>query len=275
MSDSFGPRESSSVDGVVLADKSAVRLIAQVHSSKYCFCRVATWAEFGAAVERCRFGVAAAPSLHSCHDELTSFRMQYPLFPLVIITERDPDNLRLLSGLPPIELLLFHDEIQQQLFDCIDAAARKSLIMQAIATIEETVLPKKLKAALTRACRSHELVRTVSRLAKAYLCRSPQTLRSIWQRSLGDRSRPHDFIDWLLIAHALSHLTEGDVVSRLASRTGVDRHVLASALRRRFPGMQLDRIAVGGEVLLLDNLRQMISEKSNERNPTTIIEIHH
>lgn len=98
---------------------------------------------------------------------------------------------------------------------------------------------------------------------------TPQALRKQWRESFGGTTKPHDFIDWLLVAHAATHAASGDSVNRLAHRVGVGRHVLGAAFDRRLPNTSVQEVIAEGPEVLLANLKDLLSGSSTTKSDRT------
>jgi hypothetical protein len=164
--------------------------------------------------------------------DIIALRAAKPLLPLVLVTSVGRATLRRINRLPELENIIRIEDLPDQFGGALIDAANRRLLLQAAAWIEaQEHLPADLRFALMKACKRRVPLRTVEAPAKFSLGASPKVLRDLWGRA-GIRTRPHAFIDWLLLAHARAASDPGATVSEQARRSGVERHTLQAARRR-------------------------------------------
>lgn len=164
--------------------------------------------------------------------------------PFVLATELTPDNASELNRLPSFSSVIFLNEVSGSLLTALRKAASTAVLLEAAAMIEDMDhLTPVFRAALAKACRQPAPVRTVDQLAKRVMGYAPSTLRQHWREEAAPGTKPHDFIDWLLVAHALSRWTRHGSLRSVAGSLGVHPSVLTAAMRR----LGVDRLDISTE----------------------------
>jgi hypothetical protein len=161
-----------------------------------------------------------------------ALRAARPLLPLVLVTSVGPDTPRRINRLPELEEIVRLEDLSDRFRGALNDAANRRLLLQAAAWIQtQEHLPPELRLALEKACRRPDPLRTVDALAKRALGASPRVFRALWKRA-DPRTKPHAFIDWLLLAHAAAKRHAGLSVEGQARLIGVDSHTLQAARKR-------------------------------------------
>ena len=222
--------------------------------------RVATdWKLFVEELAHFRSAAVYIPELNGHHaDRLKRLRSDRPLLPIALVTELHPAILKALNAVPECDDILLDSEIEN-LPDVLQKIAGRSLLLEAAAWIESLEqYPPELVMTLARACRRREPVRKVTKLAEEVLGHNRQSFWELWRKAALP-SRAHDFIDWLLIAHAVL-LWYPDTADRsIARQLSVHPQSLTAAIRRQFPSLTLTDVATGGKAALLAKLRDLLS----------------
>jgi hypothetical protein len=217
--------------------------------------------EFVEVVENARACAVLLSDL-SCPraSDLVRLKQERPLLPLVLVTDLNATNARKLQRLPPVEETLFIDEIQgYRLGAALAQAAQHSLLKRAIVVIDAVRhLSPELRATLARACNLLTPVRSVHRLAHGIMGYSESELRKHWRADAQPGTKVHDFIDWLLVAHASIEWRVWTSPTLVARHLGVDPRTLAAALHRRFGEVSLPGLVADPEIIV-DNLAKMLA----------------
>lgn len=195
------------------------------------------WAEFRRRIPRARVQLVylSEPLMHTHGRDLPTLARQYPLRPLILVVDRNPDTLRQLVLLNvSIGDVVWTDRICADLGNAI-ARAKRSGVLGAIASLIEdaNIRPRSLRHALAAAIRSAPPLRRVSDLAKLAHCDRTALWRQ-WRRTVGRRSRlsPTDFIGWVLLIQALSFRHDRDSWADVAGDLGIHEHTLARLAKR-------------------------------------------
>lgn len=166
--------------------------------------------------------------------------------PTILVTDKDPENLRLIRSLT-LEEVLWVEEVEHALVPAIRRACSAGHLQQVAQTIGGAAqLPRRLRTALVHACRSPACVRSVNDLAAAVKC-DRSTLCRQWQRgrSPGTELRLEDFLDWLTILRAVGRRPPGRKWSAVAEELGVQERTLGR-MARRLLGSGLRELDVDG-----------------------------
>lgn len=227
------------------------------------------WSLFADDLARVRAAAAYVPDLDGQYaSKLKRLRLDRPFTPLALVTELSPSNLKSLNTLPEFDELLLIAETDK-LPDVLRRIAGRTVLLEAAALIENLEdYPANLRLTLARACRRAEPVRTVAKLASDVLGSNRQTLWKLWRSSAPAETHPHDFIDWLLVAHAISHWSPDSKSQDVARRLAVHPDTLTKAVQRRFGVLSVADVVVGGKSHILDNLQTLLTtgrRKTNRR----------
>ena len=180
------------------------------------------WDEFVEAAEGARAGAVIVPVLNDMRIcAITSLRTEYPVIPVVLVTDRELENLRSLARVPSLHAALFVDEAAKALSSALDRAGRSSMLLEAAALIETTLgSSSKLAPVLVRACQMQTPVRTIHALATRVGGYSETWFPTLWAKEVKTESRRRDFVTWLLAAHASTTWRSRDSFAALANRLG-------------------------------------------------------
>lgn len=155
------------------------------------------------------------------------------IHPIILVTDKDPENLRLIRG-PTLEEVIWAEEVEHALVPAIRRACSAGHLQQVAEVIDGTPqLPQRLRTALVHACRNHVPVGSVNDLAAAVEC-DRSTLCRQWQRGrgIGVELRLEDFLDWLMILRAVGRRSPGRKWSAVAQELGMQERTLSRIVRR-------------------------------------------
>lgn len=153
--------------------------------------------------------------------------------PTVLVTKRDPENLRLIRNVPLQEVLWF-EEAAYALGPAIHRAQGANHLQKVAEAIGESQqLPRRLRDALQHACRGSTPVRSIAQLAAHVGC-NRSTLSRLWKRSVGPDAglRLEDFLAWLIVLRALRQRSPGRKWSAVADDLDVPERTLRRLVGR-------------------------------------------
>ncbi|HEX7052281.1 MAG TPA: hypothetical protein VF188_18890 [Longimicrobiales bacterium] len=211
--------------------------------------RIATgwWPDFARAAGAADCSIIAVGRLApgAVVSRLRMLKRRLPAHPVVLVTSSDPDNARLLVALP-VEQVVWTSEIEQTLPLAVERALTGGLLQRLAGALEAAgQLPVRVRRALALACRSNPPIRTVSALATAIGC-DRRTLWLDWRSTFAvPPFRLEDFLDWILLFHAVGRKVRGRSWAAVAAESNVHRQTLAS-LAARLMGRRLSELAAGG-----------------------------
>ena len=211
-----------------------------------------SWKPFERAAAGAVCSIAVLPWLSEPAQlaQLSALRERLPLQPLVVVTEKDAENLRLLKHLAVEEIVWVH-EVEHEILGAIGRARGTSLLRQMASAVEKAEhLPPRLRRALSHAFRSERPVRSVIELAAAIGC-DRRTLWRYWREAMGAEHPllPGHFLDWLLLLRASGLKAPGQRWTAVAHQLGVHEHTVAR-LAKRLAGLSLRDVAAGGQPLI-------------------------
>jgi hypothetical protein len=166
--------------------------------------------------------------------------------PTILVTDKDPENLRLIRGLT-LEEVIWAEEIGHALIPAICRASNAGYLGQVAQAISGAPhLPQRLRTALVHACRSSVPVHSVSELASEVEC-DRSTLCRQWRSGCGSGAelRLEDFLDWLTILRAVGRRPPGRKWSAVAEELGMQERTLRR-MSRRLLGSGLRGLDVDG-----------------------------
>jgi hypothetical protein len=207
------------------------------------------WPAFERLAAAARCSVVVVPWLNGDGQlgRLADLRRRLPLQPLVVITAKDADNVRLLGGLL-IEEVLWLDEIPRRLAAAVASASqtdRLTRMADALGTAPH--LPVLLRRALHHALVADPPLHTVAALAAA-VGRDRRSLWRYWHEAFHDEPplRLQDLLDWLLLLRAATLKTPGRNWAGVAAELQIHEHTI-SRLAGRLAGLSLRELAAGGQ----------------------------
>lgn len=159
---------------------------------------------------------------------ITDLKAKQPRHPIVLVTAKDADNLRLLRAVIVEEVVWWH-EIDRTIWATICRATLASDMNRIATAIRVTTcIPPLLRHALARACESATPVTSTSELAKLAGCHR-RTLWYQWRKVAdGDSSaRLEDVLSWILLLRAVALRSAGDSWTVIACNLHMHEHTLA------------------------------------------------
>lgn len=179
-------------------------------------------------------------------QRLEALRVQYPHKPIVLVTRKDADNIRLLRRVE-IEEVVWTEEIEHALAATVDRVRQISVFQDIAARLEAAQhLPARLRHALAHLFRSPNPVGTVEELAGSVGC-DRRTLWRMWRSSISDEAglRLQDMLDWNVLLRASILRTQSSSWVGIAAKLSVHEHTLARSAKR-LAGLTLRELAAAG-----------------------------
>lgn len=210
--------------------------------------RTVEWRAFECALPRSRCGVAVIESLDHAGEfgQLRLLKERAVRHPLILITRRDPESLRLLKDIT-LEEVIWPSELNQVLLVAVQRACGNSLFSHIADDIQGMAcLQPRVRAALALACGAAIPFTSVGALAEAARC-DRRTLWRAWAIRPPTRTalRLEDLVGWILLIRAASMKSSGRGWSAIASEFNVSQRRLLR-LSERLAGLSLSRLAVLG-----------------------------
>jgi hypothetical protein len=216
-----------------------------VLSASECTTAYDTWHlfEHAASTAECATVIVPWLSADDAVSRIASLRYRFPLLPLVVVTAKDADNVRLLSRLI-IEEIVWQHEAERTLPLAVRSARSHALgrrVTESIAAADH--LPVQLRTGLIHVLRSLTPVRSISEVASAVGCHR-RTLWYQWRSVVRGEPplRLEDFMHWVLLLRAVARKQVRRGWREAASATGIHEHTLAR-LARQHTGLCLRRLA--------------------------------
>lgn len=164
---------------------------------------------------------------------MARFRQRRPVHPMVLVTEKDAERLRLLAPITLHEVVWIH-EAAAQLAPAI-ARARVGTIFHELADrIRRTEhISPVLREALARAAESRQPIRRVQRLAEI-MNKSPDVLDHHWHVAVRPESelRLEDYLDWFILLRALQRKRPNANWTAASDTVGVSARTLQRIAHR-------------------------------------------
>jgi hypothetical protein len=203
--------------------------------------RAENWALFASEVGGCACGVVIVDWLagNLAVERLEALRVQYPHKPVVLVTRKDADNVRL-SHRVRIDELVWTEELEQSLPDALERMLRTHSFKEIVGTLEGADgLPRRLRDALAHLFRSPHVIVTIAALGAAVGC-DRRTLWRLWAGTVDGEEGPRlqDIIDWNLLLRAIFLRAEAASWVGIAEQLGVHEHTL-SRMSKRLTGLDL------------------------------------
>lgn len=190
--------------------------------------------ESGAAAAACLVVVQRWLAAGDTVARLASLTRLLPLHPLVLATNKDADNARSFRSLAVAEVVWLH-ELDHTLWPAVHQASTRGCRHALAARIEAAPrIAPPLREALTIALTAERPFHTLDALATA-IGRCRGTIWYHWHHATleaPDAPRPEDFLDWVLLLHAVTRKTPARSWSDVACELGVHEHTLARLARR-------------------------------------------
>lgn len=207
------------------------------------------WTRFELLTAQAACGVVIIPWLRRSPSfgKLAALKLGRPLFPIVLVTRKDADNLRELRSVV-VEEVVWLSVLGTELWPAVRLAiARGSLQRLADLIRRADRLPTTLRAGLVHACCAPRPIQSVGELAEI-VHQDRSTLWCHWRQSVGTLStlRLKDVVDWITLLRAAAHIAVGRSVSEAAHAIGVHEDTI-SRIARRLTGETLSRLSATGE----------------------------
>ncbi|MDB4883472.1 MAG: hypothetical protein JWL95_2238 [Gemmatimonadetes bacterium] len=201
-------------------------------------------------------------------SRLSLVRHRFPRQPVVLITQKDADNLRHVLGLS-IAGVVWSGELPRGLCSAVQRALVHSLfgdLADAFASAEQ--LPGSLRHSLSYACRSERPIRSVGALAAAS-CSDRCTLWRHWRKAVGAGApaRLEDALHWLVLLRAVGRKSPHQAWGVVAHELGVHHHTL-SRLARRLASRRLSDLGASDlpdltALFVRDVLRPLVGDNAD------------
>ncbi|MBW3570694.1 MAG: hypothetical protein KY467_06280 [Gemmatimonadetes bacterium] len=215
---------------------------------------------FECALPRSRCGLAVIERLDCAGEfgELRLLKARAVHHPLILITRRHPESLRLLKDII-LDDVIWPSELNRLLLVAVQRACGQNLFRQ-IADEMQTMpcIHPRVRAALAVACWVATPVTSVTALAATVRC-DRRTLWRAWSSHPGAHPgvRLEDLVGWILLIRAVSLRSGGRGWSAIASEFRVSQRRLLR-LAQRLAGLSLSRVAALGPDHLYARFRDEI-----------------
>ena len=219
---------------------------------------------FECALPRSRCALAVIERLDSTGEfgELRLLKSRAAHHPLILITRRHPESLRLLKDIT-LDDVLWPSELDQPLLVAVQRACGQNLFKRIADEIRAMPgIHERVSAALALACWVATPVTSVEALAAAVRC-DRRTLWRAWAGSSAARPvmRLEDLVGWILLIRAVSLKGGGRGWSSIASEFRVSQRRLLR-LSGRLAGLSLSHLAALGPDHLYARFRSEILARS-------------
>jgi hypothetical protein len=214
------------------------------------------------ALPRSRCGLAVIERLDCAGEfgELRLLKARAVHHPLILVTRRHPESLRLLKDII-LDDVIWPSELDQLLLLSVQRACGQNLFKHIADDIQATPgIHPRVRAALALACWVTTPVTSVEALAAAVRC-DRRTLWRAWASTPGARpaTRLEDLVGWILLIRAVSLKSGGRGWNSIASEFRVSQRRLLR-LSERLAGLSLSRLAALGPDHLYERFRgEMLS----------------
>ena len=152
----------------------------------------------------------------------------HPLLPVILITEQNSANLRLLDSVS-VEAVLFQHQIVARLSVALEKSVGTTVGLRALAEacLRNEVIPPSLRHLLTCVLSTTPPPRKVQHLA-LLVNSDPSTIRRHWRRGVNPHGiqRVKDLLDWIVLLHAISAKRPGLSWRRVARGLGTHESTL-------------------------------------------------
>ena len=228
--------------------------------SVYTVERTVEWRAFECALPRSRCGLAVIEWLDHAGEfgELRLLTQRAVRHPLILITRRDPESLRLLKDVV-LEDVIWPSELNKLLLSAVQRACGQNRFRHIADEIGGmSGLHPRVRAALALACAARSPFTSVEALAAAVRC-DRRTLWRAWASSPAARPamRLEDLVGWILLMRAVSMKSSGRGWSSIASEFEVSQRRLLR-LSERLAGLSLSRVALLGPDSLYARFRDAV-----------------
>lgn len=208
--------------------------------------RARNWPTFATATPRCECAAVIVHRLagHQIVEQLEGWRIQFATTPLVVATQKDADNLRLLRRVS-IDEIVWTAELEQALPAAVVRVRQASLLQGLAARLGGMeALPRRLRDSLVALFRADAPVRTLDELA-ALVASDRRTLWRLWRTSGPPTVRLQDLLDWNLLLRASILRPQRRSWQEVGVDLAVHEHTLARTAKR-LTGLSLRQLAARG-----------------------------
>jgi hypothetical protein len=212
---------------------------------------------FECALPRSRCGLAVIERLDSAGEfgQLRLLKARAAAHPLILITRRHPESLRLLKDIT-LDDVIWPSELNRLLLVAVQRACGQNLFRHIADDIQAMPdIHPRVRAALALACWVATPVTSVEALAAGVRC-DRRTLWRAWASNPGARParRLEDLVGWILLIRAVSLKSGGRGWSSIASEFRVSQRRLLR-LSERLAGLSLSHLAGLGPDHLYERFR--------------------
>lgn len=214
--------------------------------------------------------ILQAENLRSVIGVVRDINRDYPLLPVILITEQDSADLRHLASVS-VEAVLFRHQIMARLPVALNRSVGLAFALRTLGEehMRNEAIPMPLRRLLTCALTSVPPPRTVQHLARL-LNSDPSTIRRHWRQGVNSHGiqRVKDLVDWLVLLHALSAKRPGLSWRLVAKRIGTHEKTLGR-LAMRLTGDTLGSAGSLGAKRLLECFAATLGESVRCRTVIT------
>ena len=176
-------------------------------------------------------------------EHLARLRSALIFHPLVMITARHPDNMRLLVRTPADEVVWLDELAEADLASAVRRATSQGIMSRLHDNMRQAGhLPARLRTALAAAFDPGRSIGTVSEMASA-AGRDRRTLWRWWKQHFDGKAceSPARFLDWVVLLRALALKVPRRSWSQVAMDLGVHEDTLSRQARRTL-GLRLSQL---------------------------------
>lgn len=167
-------------------------------------------------------------------ERLARLRSALVFHPLVMVTARHPDNMRLLVRTPADEVVWLDELAESDLASAVRRATSQGIMSRLHRNVRQAAhLPARLRTALAATLDGGRSIRTVSDMASA-AGRDRRTLWRWWKTYFNGKAceSPARFLDWVVLLRALALKVPRRSWSQVAMDLGVHEDTLSRQARR-------------------------------------------
>lgn len=229
---------------IYCSDMHRLSSVLEVPLDSFILTAYTNWTAFDQARGRAPCSVLLITSL--CSDEgfdsFVAASRGGPGCPTILVTARDPENLRHAASVCVAEIVWI-EEVRRELPTVLDRVVRYDPLREAATALEHAPgVPQRLREALLYACWAERAPRTVTALAKTVGC-DRTTLCRQWRATGAAREmRLQDCLDWLFLMRAAQTRAAGVKWHAIADGLNVQLRSLAR-MARRLTGCGLGNLA--------------------------------
>jgi len=203
-------------------------------------------------------------AVESGADRIIYLKAKQPRRPIVLVTAKDADNLRLLRAVIVEEVVWWH-EIERTIWATVCRATLASEMNRIATAIRMTTcIPPQLRNALANACESATPVTTTSELAKLAGCHR-RTLWYQWRKVTDSdtSARLEDVLSWILLLRAVALRSAGDSWAVVACSLHIHQHTLAR-LTKQHLGLTVREVSSQADTVTSALVHRLMSSTVGE-----------